>query len=391
MLRLNYTCKPAGAPDTYGTADDTLKTEAGDRLQLFRKSTPGAAEPSAALASHINDWLRRRRDARHPVIVMVHGYLYDPDEADTHDSNPRSSVFGTPPAVHPALSWLPIVGECDDAGSTIAETAIGFAYTSHAGRPEVGEAGWNQPYQYAVFDQSPLAARALATVLRHLGTTDARVRILAHSLGTRTTSQAIGMLGERTPGNIDRIVLLNGAEFSVDAAANFRGRKMDVLNICSRADAVLKLGGDTLCHPIRLQNSPAACVIGRDGLAKAPRWLDLQLDSDALQHWFAEARAPNGTAYQVSPHPDANDPHRTAKLAHWCCYTGNGNRALVRDLLLHPAMTVAGLREAAVPEGNDSPMHGRFSNVAIPPTPVSRADRRIALDTNGPVAGGAGN
>lgn len=387
MLKLIYTPTLPGPPAVYGTAEDTLavRTDAGEReLQRFRKAGPEFIAPNAELGRTIDTWLATRTNPALPVIVMVHGYLYDP-RANSPDS-PFTTVYSTPGARPFNLSWLPLVGECDINGTPQDDNAIAFVYQSESRLADYAAAGWNNSYQFAVFDQSPLAGRALAAILAHLGThAGITVRVLAHSLGTRTTSQAVGRLGPAIPANIDRMVLLDGAEFSIDAAAHFKNCTFDVFNILSRSDKVLNLGGDEMCHPFRPNNTRAACVIGRDGLGANTRWLDLRIDDPVTRAWFAGRHAPGGATYAIDP--TAEEPsHPNATLGHWACYTNVGNRSLVRDLLFAPAMTVANFTANGVPPVTECPSNGLFNGEAIPPIPDDWATRHATLNPRGGAA-----
>ena len=303
MLRFMYDAVAAGAPSQYGDTTDRLL--AGDRslLQGFVKADDGFAEPEAGLTAAVGNWIRDRGVRPQPVIVMVHGYLFNPIVTGAQGADdPFNLIYGMPPAVNCRMSWLPLVGECDENGQHLAENAIGFAYRSEAGLAETSKAGWSNSYQYAVFDLAPLAARALASVLAALSKQPVTVRVLAHSLGTRTISQAIRLLRARMPANLDRVVLLDGAEFCVDAANNFAGCPFDVINLVNRTDSVLRLGADQMCHPMRANGTLEACVVGYDGVGGSnTRWVDLQLDNHALSNWLAAGNAPDGQRYTVNP------------------------------------------------------------------------------------------
>ena len=393
MLQLIYSATAAGAPNQYGDATDTLRAGNGSILQEFPKAQPGFAAPAAGLAARIDAWLEGRGaqlgrvGGPDPVVVMVHGYLFDPGSADPNASSPFGSVYGLPPAVSHHMSWLPLVGECDDSGQNLAENAIAFAWKSQAGLFEYGNACWSNSYQYAAFDLATLAARALAATLAYLATKpDLKVRVLAHSLGTRTFTQSIGLLEGRMLANLERAVLLDGAEFCVDAAHNFAGCGFDVFNITSGTDEVLRSGAEQFCHPIRGVGELEACVIGREGLGGNDRWLDLRLDNALLARWLTNGGVPSGGSYNISSVADENS-HPSAGLGHWACYTNDGNRKLVRDLLLSDSMTVASLGESGVPSGTGLPTYGKFNGVPVPPTPQTNTDRlRIMEDsTTSPV------
>lgn len=391
MLKLIYDPVACGAPSQYGAHEDKLTDGSGAVLQRFLKADPGFVAPEPALARVVRTWLDARGPGAGPVIVLVHGYQYNPVSADglAHDT-PFELVYGVPPKPAASLSWLPLVGECSDLGAALAETAIGFAYRSEAPLGEVSRAGWSNSYQYAVFDLAPLAARALASLLHCLGEQDATVRVLAHSLGTRTFTQAIRLLRARMPVPVERAVLLDGAEFSVDAWAAFRGCSFDVFNVANRKDGVLRLGASQMCHPVRANGSGSACVIGFDGLGGNPRWLDLQADKAALAAWFAAGNAPDGRIYRLTAEAE-DELHPAAGLDHWCCYTNAGNRELVRDLLLNPVMTVDQFRAHGVPEGVGSPCYAQFESFPLPPTPQTMLERqRLVLNAGAFEVAGSG-
>jgi hypothetical protein len=365
---------------THNTGNPDRLTGHDATLQTFPPDDDSFSLPGPGLIAALGTWLRARTDPTLPAIVMVHGFLYDPRVEPTPGSgNALGSVYAVPSeqASH-HLSWLPIVGECSNEGAVQRDCAIAFTYQSSSRPAEFTGAGWGNSYQYAVFDQAPRAARALATLLAGLGDLTNDVRVLAHSLGTRVTTQAVRLLRARTPQALTRIVLLDGAEFCVDAAVTYAGCPFDVINIVNRTDLVLRLGAEQACHPVRPNGSLSACVIGYEGLGNNPRWLDLQLDRPAVQEWFASGLAPDGLRYVVNPNAE-EESHAFAGLDHWSCYTNDGNRGLVGDLLLNRMMTVENLRRLGVPDGTDSPSYGRFDGVAIPPTPATRSDRQRLL------------
>jgi hypothetical protein len=390
MLRLKY-FEAAGPSQNDGLVDQ-LRADDQSVLQTFPRAQAGYASPEAALSQAVGAWLAGRGQRAEPVIVMVHGYMFDPtDSPDTSPDSPFDSIYGSPPRVDYHTSWLPLVGECDRSGGAAGENAIAFCYKSTAGLEEVRDSGWINSYQHAVFDLAPRAARALASILGAVADRAPLVRILAHSLGTRTTTQAMRLARARLPETLDRIVMLDGAEFCVDAAAAFTGCQQDVFNIVNRRDSVLRIGGDQACHPVRAVGTLGSCVIGYDGVGGNDRWLDLQLDNDSLVQWLAAGNAPDGKPYTINALAE-EDSHPLAGLDHWACYTNDGNRALVRDLLLSDVMTVPRMLQHGVPGGTNAPAYGRFNNQPIPPTPQTRLDRQRMMAQAGAegVGGGSG-
>jgi len=386
MLKLIWTPTFAGAPDSadYQTASDNLYLDSTSQpvLQAFAKTAAYDGIASAALGTALDRWLEGKRR----IVVMVHGYDFDPTgTVGTIADDPFGLVygvpgqpFGTPPApIDPHNSWLPLVGECDDAGTLpLADIALAFAWVSEDDFSQYADACWDDAYQYAALDVVPLASKALATILKYIGAQGITIDLLAHSLGTRLTSQSIGHL---VPGQddktINRLVFLGGAEYCVDATATLRGRSFDILNLANREDKVLSIGAEMFCHPYRPNNTSVALVIGREGLFAGGNWLDIQIDNPNAIAWLAEA--PNGQHYTVSGFKDS-DLHPAAFLNHWVYYMNDGNRPLVRALVQDPTMNIAWFRANKFPEGVAAPNYGQAFG-AVPPgfdTCIARIDAR---------------
>lgn len=190
MLKLIYDTVDAGAPSQYGNAIDVFRDENRNTLQNFPKAQAGYTPAEPALAAAIDTWLAERGNRPDPVVVMVHGYLYDPSKNNgVSPDSPFQLTYGYPSTTLDAhLTWLPIVGECDQNGQNRAENAVAFAYRSEADIGPTTNAGWNNLYQYAVFDLAPQAARALASVLVYLGSKPITLRVLAHTASARARS-----------------------------------------------------------------------------------------------------------------------------------------------------------------------------------------------------------
>jgi hypothetical protein len=385
MLKLFWKPGPACVPaEPAGQAlTDTLSMDdetAGPR-QTIRRADAGFPALAPDLAARLDGWLAQRADPGGPAFVLVHGFQYDPRDPPTSADSPFGSIYGVPAPGNPGgpdphLSVLPLVGECDDAGGNQSDVAIAFAWASEGSLTDDAEAGWDNDYKYAALDLSPAAAKALAAVLAHLATRRVAVRLLAHSLGTRTTSQAIGLLAAAARlSPLERAVLLGGAEFSVDVAANFAGCAFDVVNVGSRQDTVLVLG-EQMCHPVRPNATWSSFVIGRNGLGGNERWIDLQLDSPPLANWFAGGNAPTGTRYALAG-VALTDVHPLGFLNHWAYYTNAGNRVLVRDLMTAGRMNGVALAAAGVPNGFDCPEYDGFIGQAVRPTPTTRDGRAV--------------
>ena len=381
MLKLFWATAPQGgvpADAAWQAAADWLTSDKSSNppLQSFTRGATTLPLIESALAARLDAWLAYRSQAA-PLTIMLHGFDYKPGLAvAAGNDDPFSSIYSVPGHGIPAeLSIVPLVGECDDQGGTLEDVAIAFAWLSEGTMSNYSAACWNNDYPFAALDLAPLAAKALATVLGHMAARAVPIRILAHSLGTRLATLAIGMLKAQgvTP-SIERVILLGGAEFCVDAAATYAGCGFDVINMGSDKDTVL-LGGEMACAPTRQNGSTEAFVIGRNGLGQNSRWIDVQLDAPTVAPWFTSGAAPTGVAYQVNALAETN-VHPHASLNHWAYYTNAGNRRLVHDLVQHPSMTAAALQAAGVYDKFDVLMWGRFQGRPIPATPTTCAERR---------------
>lgn len=380
MLKLVWTPGPVQVPSdpAYLATQDVLRQDSGSGPLLQTLSridlnavNPPTPVPGPALADALNVWLNKRQRDR--IVVMVHGFSYDPSgKIGGGTDDPFSLVYGTPGAkLDYHNSWLPIVGECTDQGVPLdADLAIAFAWTSEGSFLQYANVGWNNAYQYAVFDLAPLAARTLAAVLSYLRqNSPAPVDVFAHSLGTRAVDLAFRSLAPAAQdAAFGKLVLLGGAEYGVDANAHLTSRPFQVFNIASRIDEVLSLGGQQFGHPVRFNGSDAARVIGRDGLKPLPNWLDIQLDRDEVATWFKN----QGYAISASHH---DGQHSLAWMNHWAYYMNDGNRAFLADLLAKPEMSIDWFRGKGLPQGIDAEYYGNF-NPAIPPTPTTLDGRR---------------
>lgn len=380
MLKVTWKAALVGAP--YAKPNQTNKSWFAqvDSLSIGNpavvQSMPRAEDAFRPLDTGFDTALSGWIGGKKRVVVMVHGFNYDPTGTSAvTDNDPTLTVYGVPSAVGLGNSWLPLVGEYDASGThQLADLAIGYSYCSDADFTDYGDAGWSNFYQLAVWDQATLAAKGLAFLLSTLVAKGIAVDILAHSLGTRTTAQAIAML---SPGiqdaTIGKVVLLDGAEYTVDANQAYAGRHFQVFNIVNRKDSVLSIGGCQMCHPIRYNDSDAARVIGRDGLRVATTWVDIQLDNPAAQAWLAANGLP------VTPDPAADDVHSLPWLRHWVCYTNAQNRALVSALVQNGEMTVAWFYGNGFPAGTNARTYGQFDPF-IPATPPDAATR-VASNT----------
>jgi hypothetical protein len=259
---------------------------------------------------------------------------------------------------------------------------------------EYATAGWSESYQYACVDLAVLAASALAALLRALAAEGVAVDVLAHSLGTRLFTKAIAALGPND-AMLNNVILLDGAEYSVDAAATFAGRRFNVVNVTNEVDAVLTTGAEQLGDPSRVPGSVPSCSLGRYGLGKPDswtgsaiypsNWVDLSLERRDLQAWFKA----NG-GYSLTP-TASDGVHPNGQMNHWACYTEPGNRAWLTDLLWKPGLNGGALANlAGLPKGVLGDPQPVFAGVGIPNTTPMTMAARLAYQ-RGTAQGSSGN
>ena len=243
-----------------------------------------------------------------PVIIMLHGYKYDPS---TYARCPHHKIFGTGPR-----SW---------------PRALGFG----VGDPQEGlgiALGW--------YARGPLARvhrRArdlggrLATIISLLRASapERPVHIIAHSMGSEA---ALSALEHLPAGAVDRIVLLTGASFAGRAQEMLRtpaGRRTEVFNITSRENDLFDMAFERLVP----RYIPADHAIGR-GIS-APNACTLQLDCARTLDALSALDLPIGA------------PSR--RICHWSAYTRPGVMALYTQLLRSPDKLPSGLLRSALP------------------------------------------
>lgn len=397
MLKLVWTpaAGVAGAPDqpAYLNAIDTLHASYGDDDATALLPRTGPLPQIDALRDVIRRWLAIRTVSNAPVKLMLHGYDFDPRHAGDVKYDPFMLVYGYPGenGPNPRLSWLPLVEECDDKGAHHQETAIAFAWTSTGSMAEYTAAGWSEPYEYACVDLACIAARAVAALLRVLAAEDVKVDVLAHSLGTRLFTQAVHQYGDG-PLPLNNVILLDGAEFSVDAADVFAGHTFSVVNVTNVLDAVLATGGEQLADPSRTPGSLPSCCIGRFGLGTRKswtgpavfpaNWVDIALDRRDVQAWFKA----NG-GYTLTAMASDN-LHPMASWNHWTSYTDPGNRAWVTDLLWKPSLSGAALATTDLPQGVLGDVQPVFAGATIPTTTPMTLAARLAYQRGSTQGGG---
>lgn len=366
MLKLIWKATHPGAPNTtkYKRAVDTLFAENKTSvLQTYRKPPTPFPAPSAALKAEIDQWVAARGPGR--VVVLVHGYSYNRRRrggAGMTD-DPFDDVYSTNPAI--PFSWVPIVGE---------ENAVAFSWTSAPRWWKSGRACWTNRYEYAVYDVAIWASQALATVIAALGDAGLTVDVFAHSLGTRVTVKALGLLAAAgRPSAVRRAVMLGGAEYSIDAWAVAPSLKTEFYSFVINGDPVLQWGASELGGRLRGPRTVPSRVIGRDGMKRTDRWIDLQLDhkKSGKRKKFADWFQKHGYAL--------SGKKAGGRGLHGAYYMHAENRRLFADILANDVMGIPWFKAQGAPDGVDRFRYGEV-DVPVPETPMTCKGRKKLYD-----------
>jgi hypothetical protein len=242
---------------------------------------------------------------RAPVVVLVHGYKFDPFHPAR---NPHSDLFTAGPR-----NWTDGLGLADP--SPEAGLGIGFAWPAAAAHlPHLlttRRTGFAHVYDRAAGFGARLAE--LVALLQVLAP-ERPVDILAHSLGARVALAALPHLGT-PPG---RMILLGAAEFDSRARAFLAAAPAAgpaIYNVTARANDFY----DAMFETFAPRSSWSERALGLGLTGGRPNWLDLQLDRAEVTAWL------NARGIPLEP--------ARARLCHRSFYTRRGTFALYRAIL----------------------------------------------------------
>ncbi|QFU07473.1 hypothetical protein PARPLA_00937 [Rhodobacteraceae bacterium THAF1] len=258
-------------------------------LMAVNVTRDGALCGDEALARHLATLPRNA-----PIIVMVHGYKYDPG---AEGRCPHETLFDASAAdCGRGVSWGTELGAFDGAASPLC---IGFGWPA---RGSVWRA-WHM---------ADRAAAPLAGLLSRIAARGRRAHLVAHSMGARVCLRAVALA---PAGSVGRVILLSGAAHRQDARAaltSCAGASIEIVNVSGRENTVFDLLTSAVTG---VPNQ----TIGCGWQAGDPRWLDLRLDRDDT---LAALRR---LGFPVAP--------PSARICHWSGYTRAGVFALYRALL----------------------------------------------------------
>jgi len=273
-----------------------------------------------------------------PIIIMLHGYKFAPGH---HRGCPHRHILSLRPNPQcwKALSWPRALG----FGAGKAQEGLGIAF------------GWSargtiwQAYARAANAAGQLAR--LITQIRRAAPGRA-VHLMAHSLGARV---ALGAMRQLPGGSIDRMILLNAAEYGAyarDALESEAGRAAEIINVTSRENDLF----DFLLERLIAPPEPGDRTMAH-AMPQRPNTLTIQLDHPGTLDALTRA------GFAIAP--------RTFRFCHWSTYLRPGLFDVYRTLLRNPETLPLAQLRAALPETPEP----RWSRVL--PVP----DLRLALPT----------
>lgn len=258
-----------------------------------------ALDPSGELSTALKDAARRSAPGT-PVVVMIHGYRYDPGAPRTDPHSRLYAVQPTPARCRRHLSWPAALGFHDRPSDPGLCLAIGW--------PARGRL-------IDAYDRAETVGRSLAALLSAVCEVlpGHPVKLMGHSLGARVALSCLGAL--RAP-HVSQAILLAPAEFS-DVARDV------LMNPAARAAEILQIS------PVENRLFDLLLVRAMRGRAQGPalgqappetaNWVSLALDGDGELARLA------ALGHRVAP--------RKARICHWSAYLRDGVMEFYADIL----------------------------------------------------------
>ena len=264
--------------------------------------------------------LRQGLQGSGPIVIMIHGYKFDPR---TPDTCPHRHILSLTPRrdCFKAVSWPRGLGFGGQPGGE--GLAIGFGW------PARGTI-------WGAYGRAAQAGRALAYLIDMIGrlAPGRPVHLLAHSLGARVALTALSHVSAPLVG---RVILLSGADYGETARRALQsvaGPRSEIINVTSRENDLFDFLLERLVTPPEHGDRTLA-----HGMPQAPNTLTLQLDHhETLQ-------VLRGAGFQIAP--------PGGRICHWSSYIRQGVFPLYRALLRHPGDWPLVQLRAALPKGCD--------------------------------------
>ncbi|WP_425092513.1 DUF726 domain-containing protein [Tropicimonas sp. S265A] len=235
-----------------------------------------------------------------PIVVLLHGYRYDPAR---QNANPHTSLYAVQP--EPGLprrqmSWLEALGfldQPDDPGLCLA-------------------VGWSARCKLAdAYDHAAQVGTALADLLNAVAALmpGHPIKLMAHSLGARVALSCLRSLKRPV---VKQAILLAPAEFTAPAQRALRNPAAQATEILQISPLENWLFDALLVRSLRHKETGTA--LGQRA-PDAPNWISLSLGTDGELAQLA------ALGHRVAP--------RKARVCHWSAYLRGGLMEFYADLL----------------------------------------------------------
>ncbi len=279
-----------------------------------------------------------------PLVVMVHGYKFDPYDGDAE--NPNAFLYHFDPErvetdrwQRPA-SWPLGLGFRERDPYGVSGLCVGFSWSS---RPRQRIGAFCRAYQEASH-----AGRALLQTLDALAEAYPHrdIDIFVHSLGARVALTALRVAAKRGRADlltrIGKVLLLGPAELVSVARDTMEAidhadpaRRPEIYSVVARENDFFDVLVERFAP--KIEGVTPICV-GSHGMSDDfDGWLDLQLDSPALIEWLSARGVEIG----------GGPPRR---VCHWGVYNRPGALDFYSDILRNRAQwSIETMRAAGVP------------------------------------------
>ncbi len=283
--------------------------------------------PAPALAA-----LHRAARGTGPVIILVHGFKYDPH---CEACSPHNTIFGRDPSsgrgIH--MPWLPDLG----FGTDDADEGLAIAFGWHAGS-NLWRAARSARSAGTLLAQAIRAIRAQSP--------GRSINIITHSMGSEVIFAALYDLRARDVARIVTLMAATYASRALTAMTTPAGRTAELFNVTSRENDAFDYMYERLIAP------PVTGDRAMGAGLNVPNVVNIQLDCPRT---LSDLTAFGG---HIAP------PAR--RVCHWSGYTRPGALQFYARAMRQPDTVPLPALRAALPPG-PAP---RWSRVFVRPKPA---------------------
>ncbi len=332
-----------------------LRVAAVERTPLVFDPEKGTEAP-VLMCGHVREAAPALRKSQ-PLVVMIHGYKFDPFQDNR--TNPYNFLYHFDPdriesdRWQRSASWPAGLGFRENDSWGIDGLCVGFSWSSN---PNQRMGAFCRAYQEAA-----VAGRALLRTLEILieAHPHRMIDIFVHSLGARVALTALRVAARRGRNDIierlGRMILLGPAELASVARDTLcevdrsnPDRQPEIYSVVARENDFFDVLVERFAPKIK---GVTPICVGSHGMGEDfDSWLDLQLDSPALQDWLTRRGVKIG----------GGPPRR---VCHWGVYNRPGALDFYSGIFRNRAeWSIRTMRTAGVPTEQEQ----RWARLPIP-------------------------